>query len=133
MTKNIDMQSVMTVCPHSVGINQDIEVAREMMRKYNFHHLPVLEGGKIQGIVSDRDLRNAAHLMKKVESKLTVEDVYTPEPYVVSPDASLEEVLREMVREQFGCVIIANVEQKLVGIFTMTDACRFLADTLNNS
>lgn len=130
MNKNIDIQTVMTICPHSVGLDQDITVAREMMKRYNFHHLPVLEGGRILGVVSDRDLRNATNWMKTTESKLTMEDVYSSEPYVVSPESKLEEVLRVMVREQYGCVLVATAEQKLVGIFTMTDACRYLADLL---
>lgn len=50
------VQKYMTVQPHTIGFDQSIAKAQETMSKYRIRHLPVLKGGKLVGILSDRDL-----------------------------------------------------------------------------
>lgn len=132
MGKNLDIQSVMTTCPHTVGLDQNIEVARKMMRDYGFRHLPVLDGGRLVGVISDRDIKFAVGWAGSDTTARTfqVKDVFTPEPYIVQPTTSLQTVLRKMVEDQIGCALVAVDDDKLVGLFTTTDACRCLADSL---
>lgn len=130
MTKKIEVQSLMTKCPHSIGLDQDIKIAQEMLIKHNIHHLPVQHGGRLVGIISDRDIKFASALMKAGESKLRIEDIYIPEPYIVEPTTALQEVLQRMIKDHIGCALVALYGDKLVGIFTTTDACRCLADRL---
>ena len=132
MDKNIAVQSLMTLCPHSVGLDQDVEIARKMMQEHGVHHLPVLEGGRLIGIISDRDIKFASGWEDAKDSSFTVKDVYIPEPYIVTPETKLEVVLRRMVQDQIGCVLVAIHTDKLVGIFTTTDACRYLAEILES-
>lgn len=128
-----EIQSVMTLCPHSIGLEQDIGEASQMMRAHNIHHLPVCSAGEIVGVISDRDIRYATGWTKASESRLTVADVYIPEPYMVQPTAKLDAVLTYMVEEQIGSVLVALNKHKLVGIFTATDASRYLAKLLRDS
>lgn len=133
MEKNIEIQSVMTLCPHSVGLDQNIETARKLMRDNGFHHLPVLEGGRLVGVISDRDIKFALGWVGSKDVNYTVKDVYIPEPYIVEPSTELEVVLRKMIQDQIGCALVAIHNDKLVGIFTTTDACRYLADALSTA
>lgn len=130
MTAIPEIQSVMTLCPHSIGLDQEITLARQMMRTHQIHHLPVQSGGEIVGVISDRDIRYATGWTKASDSTLLVADVYVPEPYMVPPTAKLDAVLNYMVDEQIGCVLVAINKHKLVGIFTTTDAGRYLAKLL---
>lgn len=123
------IQTYMTICPHSIGLDQSVKLAREMMRKYGFRHLPVQSGGVLVGVVSDRDIKFATAWAKDAQAEFDIEEVYTPEPYVVTPDTALDEVVERMSAEHYGCVLVAH-EQKVVGIFTTTDACRVLAEKL---
>lgn len=126
------IEDVMTLCPHSVGLDQNIEVAKMLLQKHGFHHLPVLDGGRLLGIVSDRDVKFALGWSGSQVATLSVRDVYTPEPYIVEPTTPLLEVLRVMERDQIGCTLVAINKDKLVGIFTTTDACRCFADQLEH-
>lgn len=129
MNRDTDIQTVMTLCPHSIGLDQNGKLAREMMRKYGVRHLPVQSGGQLCGVVSDRDIKFAAAYTKVEEEELKIEEVYTPEPYVVAPDEKLVNVVRHMEREKLGCALV-SAGGKLVGIFTTVDACRVLAENL---
>ncbi len=130
MPQDIEIQVAMTQTPHSIGLDQEVELAHAMLRKYNFHHLPVQEGGRLVGIISDRDIKFASGWNEGAPHKLTVQDVYTPEPFIVEPTAKLSQVLDRMVKDQIGCTLVAIHKDKLVGIFTTTDACRYLASLL---
>lgn len=123
------VQAYMTICPHSVGLEQPAKLAREMMRKFGVRHLPVQSGGKLVGVVSDRDIKFAAAYSRDHEESFTMEDIYTPEPFIVKPDTSVAEIAKRMAEDKIGCaLVVAN--DKLVGIFTTTDACRVLAEIL---
>jgi acetoin utilization protein AcuB len=130
MAKIIEIQSVMTLCPHSIGSDQELSKAQSLMRQHNIRHLPVREGGKLVGIISDRDLKFASGWSKADSTNLTVQDICMPEPYIVEPQTDLRIVLKRMVDDQIGCALVATSPDKLVGIFTTTDACRYLGEVL---
>lgn len=50
------VQKYMTHVPKSIGYDQTLEQAREVMHTLRLRHLPVLQGGKLVGILSDRDI-----------------------------------------------------------------------------
>ncbi len=99
------------------------------MRKLHLRHLPVLKGGKLVGILTDRDINLVLGFKDVDASTMTVEEAYTPEPYVASPKAPLNEVVAEMAEKKYGCALIVD-NGKLVGIFTEVDAYKALAELL---
>lgn len=129
MTKPTAISEVMTKAPHTIGLDQNSKLAQEMMRKHGIRHLPVQEGGRLVGVVTHRDIQFALALLKPENDVLELQDVYTPEPYVVEPATSIREVVMRMAEERLGCALIAE-HQKVEGIFTTVDACRVLAQLL---
>lgn len=123
------IQKYMTTAPHSIGADQTLAHAHEAMRKHDIRHLPVLTGGVLVGLVTDRDLRLVESLKDVDPMVVRVGDAMSTSVYAVSPDASLDEVLREMAAHKYGCaVVMAN--NKVVGIFTMVDVCNAFATLL---
>jgi len=125
MKAQVSVQKVMTPFPHTVGLDQPLAAAREMMKRHNIRHLPVQEGGQLKGIISKRDVDIASAL----EPNLEVQDAYIPEPYTVEMETPLAEVLEFMANEGIGCTLVTD-RGALVGIFTTVDACRSFANFL---
>lgn len=122
------IQKVMTPMPLTIGKDIPIKTAITMMREHRFRHLPVQDGGKLMGVLTDRDVKLASSFSESGE--LTVEEVMTPDPYTVHPEAPLDEVALEMAEHKYGCAIVKQDNGKVVGIFTVVDAMRVLGETL---
>ncbi|MCB0363532.1 MAG: CBS domain-containing protein [Bdellovibrionales bacterium] len=119
----------MTRVPKSIGFDQSIAKAQEVMRELRIRHLPVLKGGKLVGVLTDRDI-NLVLTFKDVNPEtLCVDEAFTPDPYFATPDTLLKEVANRMAEGKFGCSIVLD-HNKLVGIFTEIDAYRALAGCL---
>jgi acetoin utilization protein AcuB len=123
------IQKYMTAMPHTIGNEQNLKKAHEMMREYKIRHLPVLKAGKLVGIITDRDLALVEALKDVDPTKVLVEEACTPEPYIVAPDAKLNDVCEEMARHKYGSVLIVD-NHKLVGIFTWVDALTAFSELL---
>jgi acetoin utilization protein AcuB len=123
------VQKYMTSMPHTIGRDIPIKTALGMMREHHFRHLPVQDGGKLVGVLTDRDVKLASGFAD--EHGLTVEDVMTPEPFTVEPETPLNHVVSEMAEHKYGCAIVTQKNGKVVGILTAVDGLRILSDLLN--
>ena len=122
----------MTPFPHSIDIDASLAQARRMMREGNFRHLPVTAGGDIVGVVTDRDIKLllGPDFGNPDERELKVHDAYIDKPCVVPASTPVATVARTMTEHHIGSAIVTK-NDKLVGIFTVTDACRALAEILH--
>jgi len=127
MDKNAPIAEYMTPVPHTVGSEQTITFAQKLMEKHGIRHLPVLHGGELYGIVSDRDLGLIAGLNEVNPDKTTVEEAMTQEAYTVSKDTPLFSVLDAMLEHKYGSAIIVE-GIKIIGIFTTHDALQLLVE-----
>jgi len=123
------VQDVMSTKVVTIGPRQPLAEAHRIMNAEGVRHLPVVEGGRLLGLLTQRDL----HLVETLEAvepdEVLVEEVMVRDVYVVDPDASLPEVLREMERRRFGSAVVVRGEQP-VGMFTTSDALRALRSVL---
>jgi acetoin utilization protein AcuB len=115
----------MTPSPHTIGRDQPLAKAHELMRRFGVRHLPVLDGGVLVGIVSERDLRLLESVADVDVHRTLVEEAMTPEPYIAAPDALLRDVAAEMIEHKYGCAVVMD-RAAVVGIFTTVDALRAL-------
>lgn len=122
MNQNISHH--MTEIPHTIGKDASVQKARELMREYSYHHLPVLNGGHVVGVITERDLRVAEALGQ--DEKVHVEDIMNDEPLFVEPDQNIKEVLELMLKKGYSSVLIRGSPKAPWGVFTTTDAIRLL-------
>lgn len=116
------LERYMTRHPHSIRVDEKAGTASKLMASLGVRHLPVLDGGQLVGVISDRDLKIA-------NESTRVSDVCIDEPYTVDIETSLFIVATTMSEKKIGSAIVTE-DGRLAGIFTATDACRALADTL---
>jgi len=119
------IRDFMTPAPHSIGRDQPLSLAQERMRGWGIRHLPVLDGGKLVGILSQRDALLIETLRDIDPARVSVEDAMTSDVYLAGPDTPLIEVASAMAEHKYGCVVIMDGPH-LAGIFTTVDALRTL-------
>lgn len=116
----------MTPMPHTVGHDITLEKAKKMMQEHHCHHLPVLDGGILVGILSSTDLDTVAKL--KDWQDIKVEEVMTEEPMVIAPSEDVFQATMLMQQKKIGSLIISATNDSPWGIFTATDALTYLKD-----
>ncbi|HVG61453.1 MAG TPA: CBS domain-containing protein [Hyalangium sp.] len=126
------IENFMTRSVHTIGTKAPLAEAHRMMNDHSIRHLPVLEGGRLVGMLSQRDL-HLIETLKDVDPKeVRVEEAMSQDCYNVEPEASLASVAREMAQHKYGSAVILHGAQVL-GIFTTTDALRALDTVLTKT
>lgn len=124
------VRNYMTATPHSVRPDMPLAAADKLMHEHGFRHLPVLQGGRLVGLVSQRDVRLIESL-KGVDPKVvSVEEAMSQDLYEIAPDTHLDEVAATMAAHKYGSAIVVEAG-KVVGIFTTVDALRALVEILH--
>ncbi len=120
----------------TLGRNDKLVMADELMKEGGFRHVVVLEGGEVVGVVTQRDLfygalawstgvGRAAH--RKALEALPVKQVMRTDVVTIGPDASLGEAAERMLEGRVGCLPVLAAEG-LVGILTEGDFLSMLTE-----
>lgn len=128
-TRDIPIRTVMHPAPITTSPSQLLSNAKKTMIEHNVRHLPVQNGGRIVGVLSERDILFMMSTERERQDDLKVKDAMTEPPYIVSPDTKLSEVARQMGHDRIGSALIVE-EGRCIGIFTTVDACVILAQAL---
>ncbi|MCR4432679.1 MAG: CBS domain-containing protein [Caldiserica bacterium] len=116
----------MTPNPITVEPNTPIFEALNLMKKHRIKQLPVVEDGKLLGLVTERDLLTVSpspattlsiYEINYLLSRMTVKEVMIKSPARISPDATIEEAAVIMREHRFGSLLVMEGEN-LVGIIT---------------
>jgi len=129
---NEQVSNFMSSQPITISPDDNIGKVVKLFKEKDISRLPVVEDGKIVGIITVRDLlEKVIHPEEKPEYgefiaekkrylKIPVKGVMTEKPIVMSPDAKVKDVIEEMLKNNIGGMLIAENE-KLVGIVTKKD------------
>ncbi len=119
----------MTAFPCAIAADERLARARDMMEENHVRHLPVTRAGRLASVVSSLEVEQALESKRGQAAGLKVGDVCSHDAYIVDVAMPLDEVLEEMARRRIDCALVVK-EERLVGIFTTTDACLALAELL---
>lgn len=133
------VQHWMTRDPITIEAETPFLEARLILRERHIRHLPVVDRGKLVGVVTDRDLKEAApsgattldvYEMNYLLLKMKVRDLIKRLPITVRPATSVEEAARLMHDHKIGCLPVVDDAGMLVGLITETDLLRAIVEIL---
>ena len=139
--KLMQVGAYMTRQPITVPADATMKEAVMLMRQHQIRHLPVVNGGSLIGILSDRDVRRASPSLltgidrenyDQVLNETLVTRIMTREPFTVESKTSLLEAVRVLVDKRIGSIPVVDGTE-LVGIFTERDALRVLLELIPSS
>ncbi len=125
----------MTKNPVTIEKDATIIEAIYLMKEKNIRRLPVMDRGKIAGIVTEKMILDfkpskATSLdtweVHYILSKTPITEAMNPKPYKVTPDTELIEAARLLHDRKLNGVLVVNAQEELVGILTMTNALEAL-------
>lgn len=132
----MQVEKRMKANPITVSPEDSFRHAMTLIRQRGIRHLPVVEEGRLVGIVTDRDLRQASpsqatslesHELLYLLEKLKVRDIMTAKVYTVAPETPIEEAARLMLQHKIGGLPVLRGGM-LIGILTETDILRAFVD-----
>lgn len=124
----------MTPDPITIAPSTTLPEANRLMKECGIRRLPVVDSGRLVGIVTLGDVREASpsaatslsiYELNYLLSRLTVEKIMTRDPIAISPETSLEAAARLMLEHKIGGLPVVD-EGKVVGIITESDIFRLL-------
>ena len=131
VVKEIMMGSPVTLKPEDT-----LDLANDVISLGRIRHIPVVDDGRLVGLLSERDLMGAAAthvfgLKQKSKSALLksvlVKDVMKKKVITVKPNTPIKEAAHLMKEKKIGCVPVLS-EGSLVGLVTTTDILRYVED-----
>lgn len=117
----------------TVDANTSVMRATRTMKENNIRRLPVLSHGKLAGVVTDRDLKEASpsstsemdlHEMYYLLSEMKIKDVMTDKCICMREDDTLEKAALVMLKEKISGIMILDADDSLVGLLSETDILR---------
>jgi len=117
----------------TVDANTSVMRATRIMKENNIRRLPVLSQGRLVGVVTDRDLKEASpsstsdidiHEMYYLLSEMKIKDVMTDKCITLNQDDTLEKAAMVMLKEKISGIMILDDDGNLVGLLSETDILR---------
>ena len=112
---------IMSPSPQAIGPEASLHHAAELMRDLDIGALPVCNGKRLLGMVTDRDIAVRGVASGLLPDEACVSDVMTQEVQWCTEDQDSEEVMRLMGQSQVRRVPVINVDRELVGIVSLGD------------
>ncbi len=123
----------MTKDPVTITEDTSMIKAIHTMKERRFRRLPVVAGGKLVGMVTDRDLKEASpskatsldvHELYYLLAELQVQEIMSRNPISVSQDETVEHAAQVMLEHTISGLPVVNAGGKVVGIITQSDVFR---------
>ena len=130
--RRIPISQYMSPATHFSSPSESVSAAYAKMREHHIRHLPVVEDGRLVGLVFKSDLSLLEFLPTGRAEDIPVSRLMIREVYTVDGDEALDVAARHMSRNKYGSAIVVD-QGKVVGVFTNTDALRALSDALTAS
>ena len=125
---------IMMGSPVTLGPEETLDLANDVISLGRIRHIPVVDTGRLVGLLSERDLMGAAAshvfgLKQKSKSALLksvlIRDVMKKRVVTVAPETSIKDAAHLMADKKIGCVSVVS-DGAIVGLVTTTDILRYV-------
>lgn len=129
----------MTSNPITITSTATIADASELMRSNQFRRLPVVDNGKLVGLITDRDLRavspSPATTLSIFElnyllAKMQIKDIMQKKVITIHSDATVEEAALLLYNHRIGGLVVVDTQGAVVGVITETDIFKCFVDVM---
>jgi CBS domain-containing protein len=122
------LREAMTADPTTVEAGTSLEEAAQLMKSEDVGALPVVENGRLTGMITDRDIAIRGVAEGKLEA--TVGEIASKDVVSIDPQQSLEEAARLMAQHQIRRLPVCEEDGRLVGIVAQADVAEIGHDAL---
>ena len=123
------IKDVMTSNPCAIDADKTVAYAAKMMREEDVGLAPIVEGDKLIGMLTDRDIAIRVVAEGRDPDQVKVADVASKQVVTIDPQQDLEEALRIMAKHQVRRLPVVEEDGKLVGVVAQADIAREGDDT----
>jgi len=127
MAKNVS--ELMTSNPKSVGSDAFVADAAKLMRDEDVGLVPIVQGERLIGTITDRDIAVRVVAEGKESQSTKVKEIASTDLVTVDPHQDLDEALRLMARHQVRRLPVVEEDGRLVGIVAQADVARNADDS----
>jgi acetoin utilization protein AcuB len=127
----VTVREIMSTRPVTVKMDDGLRVVRKLFEQHRFHHLLVVDGAKLVGVISDRDLlRHVSpflghELAERAQDMATLNkrahQIMTRKPIAVGPDTSVPDAVAVVLQHNISCLPVVDEQQHPVGIVSWRD------------
>lgn len=133
------IKNKMTYHPYCIDSKTSISKALDIMSTHNFHRLPVVEDGKLIGLITEGIVRAhtpsqatslSIYELNYLLSKTCVEEIMIKDVITIQADSIIEEAAVLMRKHNIGCLVVVDEQYKVTGIITKNDILDAFVDLL---
>ncbi|MFI4896919.1 MAG: CBS domain-containing protein [Phycisphaerales bacterium JB059] len=130
----VRVADIMTKKVLTVDMDRSLSDVRRVFERAPFHHLVVIEDGKLVGLVSDRDVFREISPFVGTPTERScdaftlrkhVHQIMTRQPQTCAPDTEASEACRLMLDKRISCLPVVNARGRCVGIVTIRDVAHW--------
>ncbi len=138
MKRNEPVSKIMSTHLVTVHHGEPVSKVRQLIREHGIHHIPVVSGQKLVGIISNSDVLRVSFgdafnaderaVDATLDHTMTIEQLMQKDPVAVRENAPIREAAQTLADGNFHSLPVVSDGQKLVGMVTSTDLIRYLLD-----
>jgi len=137
MKKNDPISKIMTTNIISVHQGQKLSDVRHIIIESNIHHVPIVEGKKLVGLISFTDLMKLNIVISGadertidsiVDQQFSIQEIMTTELTTIKNTDSVRQASKILAESNFHSLPVVDDQNEIVGIVTMTDLIHYLND-----
>ncbi len=134
--KDSTIREIMMASPVTLAPGDTLDLANDIMSLGRIRHIPIVEDGRVAGILSQRDLFGAAvglvlglkgKEQKDLLKSFRIKEVMRHPVITISPDASVKEAAQLMAEKKIGCLPVVE-RDNLIGLLTLTNILRYVVN-----